>query len=100
MIYFLHFPYKADDKNEQVASPSVTSTTNEEECLIAAWTTVSRGTEDSLTRDELVRVFQCVGLESGSEEVSLCAFKFKIEVRNEQSEEVFFFNFLGCSKSF
>lgn len=60
-----------NDKCDQVASPSITSTTNEEECLISAWSSVSRGSTDSLSRDELVQVFQYVGLENGSEEASI-----------------------------
>ncbi|KAK6640265.1 hypothetical protein RUM44_011951 [Polyplax serrata] len=47
-----------------------TGTPNEVEQLITtAWSNISRGVRDSLKSEDLVKVFQCVGLERGSEEV-------------------------------
>ncbi|EEB18770.1 blastoderm specific protein 25D, putative [Pediculus humanus corporis] len=55
--------------------------TNEVEHLVTAWSNISRGVTDSLNKDDLVKVFQCVGLEKSSEEAAQCVFE-KLDVED------------------
>ncbi|KAL0267594.1 UNVERIFIED_CONTAM: hypothetical protein PYX00_009823 [Menopon gallinae] len=72
----------AEAKVRQSILSPVSCTLNEEECLISAWSSVSGGIANSLKRDELVNVFQCVGLESGSDEAAQRVFE-KLEVEED-----------------